>query len=413
MRTTPPEGMNDFLPAETELRDTLMQNIVANYKANGFTKITTPIVESIQNLDNSDGGDNLKLIYRILKRGKKAEDAYSAGNMKDLCDLGLRYDLTLPLVRYYANNRAKLPEPFKCIQVDRVYRAERPQKGRSREFIQCDIDIIGSQSANCEVELISVTAETLLKIGIEDFTVRINDRVLLRSLIEFAGFPTDSADTVCVSIDKLDKIGFDGVREELIAKEYSPEIVNKLLDILADENFALDNLEQYGCGEAAKGLSDIIEKARVIADGKYGIKFDITLVRGQGYYTGTIFEIDCPEFGGTIAGGGRYDRLIERFIGDSVPAVGFSIGFERIYSVLMAKNDLTATKRKAALLYDEDKIVEALTYAKTIRDEYNVTLVLAKKKVGKQLSQLEAQGYSYAIFLNDTENWKELGKKAE
>ena len=410
MRVTPAEGMNDFLPRETELRDKLIEDIVSTYKSNGFTKIITPIVESIENLDNSDGGDNLKLIFRLMKRGKKLEDAYSSGDVRDLCDLGLRYDLTLPLVRYYANNRSKLPIPFKCIQIDRVYRAERPQKGRSREFIQCDIDIIGSNSSDCEVELISVTAETLLKIGINDFTVRVNDRSILKSIIQYVGIPAESADTVCVSIDKMDKIGVDGVKDELLNKGYSEDSIGRLFDIICGEDISPEKLD-FCCGsEVISGLCGILEKSKQIADGRYNIKFDITLVRGQGYYTGTIFEIDCPAFGGTIAGGGRYDRLIERFIGESVPAVGFSIGFERIYSVILSEQSFVKMRKKAALLYDEGSIVDAITYSKTIRDEYDVTLVLKKKKVGKQLGQLEQQGFDYAVFLNDTVEWKPLSE---
>lgn len=409
MRITPAEGMNDYLPQETELRDRLIENIVFTYKANGFTKITTPIVESIDNLDNSDGGDNLRLIFRLMKRGKKLEDAYSSGDIKKLCDLGLRYDLTLPLARYYTNNRDKLPSPFKCIQIDRVYRAERPQKGRSREFVQCDIDIIGSESADCETELIAVTAEALLKIGINDFTVRLNDRALLRSIISYAGFPEEDVGTVCVSIDKADKIGYGSVKEELLAKDYLESTVNTLIGILEGGNTSLSDFEKYGAGDAASNLSRIIEASEQIAAGRYSIKFDITLVRGQGYYTGTIFEIDCPAFGGTIAGGGRYDRLIERFTGSAVPAVGFSIGFERIYSILLGSERPAQCRKKVALLYDEGNIVSALTYSGTIRDKYDVTLVSAKKKLGKQLAQLERQGFDYAVFLNDTSAWKPLG----
>lgn len=400
MRVTPAEGMNDFLPEETELRDRLIGDIVSTYRANGFTKITTPIVESIENLDNSDGGDNLKLIFRLMKRGKKLEDALLSGSAREMCDLGLRYDLTLPLVRYYANNRAKLPSPFKCIQIDRVYRAERPQKGRSREFVQCDIDIIGSESSDCEVELISVTAEALLKIGVSEFTVRINDRSILRSVIEYAGFPPEDADTVCVSVDKLDKLGEDGVRDELCGKGYSEEKIDRLFEIVGGDGITPQSLD-FCCGkETIDSLSDIIEKSKRLSGGKYDIKFDITLVRGQGYYTGTIFEIDCPAFGGTVAGGGRYDRLIERFIGERVPAVGFSIGFERIYFVSLAGKKRGVSRKKAALLYEEGKVVDAVAYARTLHGEYDVTLVIKKKKVGKQLGQLQGAGFDCAVLLD-------------
>ena len=410
MKITPAEGMNDYLPNETELRDHLIDRIVATYKASGFMKITTPMVESIANLDNSDGGDNLKLIFRILKRGKKLEDELHSGNLQNICDLGLRYDLTLPLARYYANNKNALPTPFKCIQIDRVYRAERPQRGRSREFVQCDIDIIGSESTNCEVELISVTAQALLNIGLKDFTIRINDREILKGIIQYAGLGEEDVNSICISIDKADKIGVNGVNAELIDKGYPAENVNKLLNLLFTQELDITQLEQYGLGEPAARLFTILNQSKAIAGEQYHLRFDITLVRGQGYYTGTVFEIDCPAFGGTIAGGGRYDHLIERFTGDCVPAVGFSIGFERIYSILC--NDLNLKKAfvpKIALLYDEGEFVDAILYANTLRPKYSVTLVQKKKKVGKHLSQLEQQGFEHAIFMDDTSVWKKLG----
>ncbi len=408
MRTTPAEGMNDYLPRETEIRDRLMEQIVKSYRSYGFTKITTPIVESIENLDNSDGGDNLKLIFRVLKRGQKLENALQSGDPGELCDLGLRYDLTLPLVRYYSNNRAKLPDPFKCIQIDRAYRAERPQKGRSREFVQCDIDVIGSDSLDSEVELITVTAETLLSIGISDFTVRINDRRALRAIIESAGFDPADADSVCITIDKLDKIAADGVRAELLEKGFARNAVEALMSILAD-GVTADDLEKYADPAVAEGVKYVIGKSTELADGKYGIKYDVTLVRGQGYYTGAVFEIESPAFGGTIAGGGRYDGLIGRFTGENVPAVGFSIGFERIFSIL-AGGEAGGGRKKIALLYDEGQIAEALKFSASLRDGADVTLVKKKKKLGKQFGQLEAQGFSEARFLGEPDNVKVLGQ---
>ena len=408
MRTTPAEGMNDFLPRETEIRDRLMEQIVKNYRSYGFTKISTPIVESIENLDNSDGGDNLKLIFRVMKRGQKLQSALQSGDPAELCDLGLRYDLTLPLVRYYSNNRAKLPDPFKCIQIDRAYRAERPQKGRSREFVQCDIDVIGSDSLDSEVELITVTAETLLSIGISDFTVRINDRRALRSIIESAGFDPADADSVCITIDKLDKIASGGVREELLEKGFAANAVQSLMSIL-DGGVGADDLVKYADPAVAEGVKYVIDKSAELSEGRYGIKYDVTLVRGQGYYTGAVFEIESPAFGGTIAGGGRYDGLIGRFTGENTPAVGFSIGFERIFSILAGK-EAGDSRKKIALLYDEGQIAEALKFSAPLRDGADVTLVKKKKKLGKQFGQLEAQGFSEARFLDEPDNVKVLGQ---
>lgn len=407
MKLTPTEGMRDYLPFENSIRDRLMQQIREVYRASGFRAIETPAVESLENLENSDGGDNLKLIYRLEKRGQKLEKAIEAGDFAHLCDLGLRYDLTLPLSRYYACHKNDLETPFKCIQIGRVYRAERPQKGRLREFVQCDIDILGSDSMDCEVELISVTAEALLAVGIDEFRVRVNHRNLLRNLIIWCGFPAEASDTVCVTVDKADKIGFDGVKNELICKGFGEEASDKLIGILTGD-LRLETLASYGCAEEAALLSDLLEKTNALADGKYEIVFDATLVRGQGYYTGTVFEIECPAFGGTVAGGGRYDNLIGKFCGETVPAVGFSIGFERIFSVLLERGSAVGGKERIALFYDEGQIAEAIRYARSLHGEYDVTLVKKKKKVGKQLAQAEAQGYQYAEFL-ETHERKPLG----
>ena len=411
MRSNPVEGMNDYLPQDVKIRDELMNAILATYTASGFQRITTPIVESIENLDNSDGGDNLKLIYRILKRGDKLKKAFDKNDIQDLADLGLRYDLTLPLVRYYTSNQAKLPMPFKCIQIDRVYRAERPQKGRLREFVQCDIDILGSEQNQSEIELIAVTAEALLHINIPDFTVRINHRQILRNLILFAGFAESEINTVCVILDKMDKIGLSGVQSELQENNFSSTAIEKIITILSEGITSPEQLINYGAGKEAETLMKILNSSKEIANGKYGVEFDLTLVRGQGYYTGTIFEISCNAFGGTIAGGGRYDHLIGKFTKKDVPAVGFSIGFERIYSVLSEKNTLQSGREKIALLYQEDQIVEAVKYAASLHTDYDVQLTITKKKLYKQLAQLEEQGFTYVVFLENTDEWKKLGSE--
>ena len=242
MKTQPLKGMRDLLPREQALRDYIQGQILATYRAAGFQRISTPILEDMENLDKSDGGDNLNLIFKILKRGDKLEHALASGNEKQLSDMGLRYDLTLPLSRYYAANRNELPNPFKVIQTDRVYRAERPQKGRLREFVQCDIDILGDSSPNAEVELIDVTARALLKIGFTGFTVNINDRRILRAMLEKMGFAEDQLDSVCISFDKMDKIGADGVKAELTEKGFAPEAVQALDDFLRAGDFSLDTV---------------------------------------------------------------------------------------------------------------------------------------------------------------------------
>jgi histidyl-tRNA synthetase len=404
MNIKPQKGMQEYLPEAAAQRDRLMNIILSTYTASGFTRIYTPAIESAENLDKSDGGDNLNLIFRIMKRGDKLAEALSKSPVdeKDLCDLGLRYDLTLPLSRYYANNRNSLPSPFKCIQIDKVYRAERPQRGRLREFVQCDIDILGSDSWCCEIELISVTANALSKIGIGEFTVRVNDRRVLRNSLLTMGFPENSLDTVSVSFDKLDKIGADGVAAELREKGMPESAVEALSGLLSKGKLTLDDMAQY-CSEDAKEtleqLRTIIETADKLSDG-YTVEFDPSLVRGQGYYTGTVFEVASKQFGGTVAGGGRYDNLIGRFTGDAVPAVGFSIGFERIFSIVTENNiQLAGSRKKTAILHSPESILEAIAKSNELQADSDVTLIAAanRKKADKAYSKAKQQGFDEII----------------
>ena len=333
MKITSVKGTNDYLPNEVEIRDYLQNEILKVYVENGFEHITTPVIEDIENLDKSDGGDNLNLIFKILKRGDKLKKAMDSGDTNKLCDMGLRYDLTLPLSRYYANNREQLVLPAKCIQIDMVYRAERPQKGRLREFVQCDIDIIGSSSISSEIELIHTTAKALLSLDIKDFTVKINDRRILRALLKGVGFEESQLDSVCITFDKMDKIGAEGVIGELTDKGFDGGAIAKFGEVIATP-LAVESVKDVCGEESAESIETIINAVEKLSDGAYKIKFDISLVRGQGYYTGTVFEIVSDKFKGSIAGGGRYDNLIGKFTGENIPAVGFSIGFERIFSLL-------------------------------------------------------------------------------
>ncbi|MGN1339661.1 MAG: histidine--tRNA ligase [Oscillospiraceae bacterium] len=404
MNIKPQKGMQEFLPEAAAQRDRLMNIILDTYTKSGFTRIYTPAIESAENLDKSDGGDNLNLIFRIMKRGDKLAEALGRTPVdeKELCDLGLRYDLTLPLSRYYANNRNSLPNPFKVIQIDKVYRAERPQRGRLREFVQCDIDILGSDSPCCEIELISVTAKALSKIGIGEFTVRVNDRRVLRNSLLTMGFPEEALDTVSVSFDKLDKIGADGVAAELREKGMPEDAVNSLSGLLAKGKLTLDDMAQY-CSEDAKEtleqLRNIIETADKLSP-DYTVEFDPSLVRGQGYYTGTVFEVASKQFGGTVAGGGRYDNLIGRFSGDTVPAVGFSIGFERIFSIVTENNiQLSGSRKKTAILHSPEAILEAIAKSDELQSDSDVTLIAAanRKKADKAYSKAKAQGFDEII----------------
>lgn len=413
MKTQPLKGMRDLLPNEQALRDHIQAEILATYRAAGFQRISTPILEDLENLDKSDGGDNLNLIFKVLKRGDKLTSALQSGDATKLADMGLRYDLTLPLSRYYAANRASLPTPFKVIQTDRVYRAERPQKGRLREFVQCDIDILGDSSPNAEVELIDVTARALLRIGFTGFTVNINDRRILRAMLETMGFAADTLDSVCISFDKLDKIGADGVRDELTDKELPANAVASLYDFLQGGDFSLEAVASR-CGDAslADDLRYVLSASEKVANGRYGIAYCPSLVRGQGYYTGMVFEIVCPQFSGAVAGGGRYDNMVGKFIGQQVPAVGFSIGFERVCGILLEQGyAIPGAKPRLALLYLPDAdFADVLVKAERLRAGYDVTVLPQAKKLGKQFGTLEAAGYQAAAFA-DNDDIRQLGQK--
>ena len=401
MKTAPLKGMRDYLPREMRIRDYVQGKILETYRSSGFERIATPMLEDMENLDKSDGGDNLNLIFKVLKRGEKLDKALSSGSEKELSDMGLRYDLTLPLTRFYAANREKLPAPFKVIQTDRVFRAERPQKGRLREFVQCDIDILGDASPNAEIELIDTTARALMNIGFEGFTVRVNDRRLLRGMLKNFGFPEDSLDSVCVSFDKLDKIGAEGVAAELREKELSESAVAALSEFLAKDAPTLDAVASL-CGddELASALRRVIGTVTALSDGRYAIEYAPSLVRGQGYYTGMVFEVAAKGFSGAVAGGGRYDRLVGKFIGQDVPAVGFSIGFERICGILLDEGfDIPAAKPRIALVYPANAdFADVLGKAAALRGEYDVAVFAAAKKVGKQLDRLQQDGVSGVCF---------------
>lgn len=411
MKITSVKGTNDYLPNEAALRDYLQSVILNVYQQNGFMRIMTPAVEDIENLDKSEGGDNLNLIFKIMKRGDKLAKAIESGDANEIADLGLRYDLTLPLSRYYAGNKDKLLSPMKCIQIDKVYRAERPQKGRLREFVQCDIDILGSDSVNCEVELITTTAKALRAISMKNFAIKINDRRLLRSMLLGCGFEESQIDSVCISFDKLDKIGVDGVQAELTEKEFSTSAIERLVAILGKQPITLDSVKEF-CDDtkAIENLEYIMNSVKAIAKDEYDVIFDLSLVRGQGYYTGTVFEIVSKDFRGAIGGGGRYDNLIGKFLNTSVPAVGFSIGFERIFSILMDQGFTIPTmKKKVAVLYASNEFVAAYAKAEELRAEYDVSLFELPKKVGKFLTKLEEAGFYGSYTLGQSEEIKVLG----
>ena len=383
----PVNGMKDILPEEMQLREYLMGIIRKTYTAFGFSCIETPAVEHIENLLSKQGGENEKLIFKIMKRGEKF-DLEHAESEADLTDSGLRYDLTLPLSRYYSNNSQNLPSPFKALQIGSVWRADRPQKGRFRQFTQCDIDILGEAGNIAEIELILATTKALSLICPDKkFEVRINDRQLLRDMAVGSGFEEKDLDTVLVILDKMDKIGPDGVRNELLESGFAQVTVDAYVKAV-ETAVPTENLNE---------IMTTVNAARKV---DFDIVFDPTLVRGMGYYTGTIFEVSMEGFGGSVAGGGRYDKMIGKFTGQDTPACGFSIGFERIITILMDSGFKVPTNgTKTAFLYEKNIDAEALkniiTEANEERDKGN-TVLLAKMNKNKkfQKEQLEAQGFT-------------------
>ena len=397
--TLPPTGMRDFLPREKEMREYVMKEIRSEYKKSGFTEIETSFIENIENLTGGDGGENTKLIFKIMMRGDKLKSA-DVTNLESLADLGLRFDLTLPLVRFYSNNRNELPSIFKALQMGTVFRAERAQKGRYRAFVQCDIDVIGDESNLAEIEIIQTISSTLKRLSFKGFTVKINDRRILKALVSDAGFSEDQFEDIAITLDKLDKVGIQGVKDELVKKEYPLAKIEKLIDNSNKlETLGLEGIKDI-CPEGYDNLSVIMSAIESLQD-DFSIQFDHTLVRGMGYYTSTIFEVTLDGVGFSVAGGGRYDKMIGKISGTDVPAVGFSIGYERIVDLLLADQRSFGDDVKIALLYDDEQpVADVVKEAMRMRETYAVvSLYHAKKKLSKQLIQLSKAGFDgFAIY---------------
>ncbi|MCM1145130.1 MAG: histidine--tRNA ligase [Lachnoclostridium sp.] len=401
----PVTGMKDILPEEMEIRDYVMNVIKETYKDFGFTSIETPCVENIANLNCKAGGENEKLIFKILKRGDKLK-LEEAKSEEDLVDGGLRYDLTVPLVRYYSNHANELPSPFKALQMGNVWRADRPQRGRYRQFMQCDIDILGEPSNLAEIELILATTTTLGKLGFKNFQIRINDRQILKAMAAYSGFKEEDYDKVFIILDKMDKIGLEGVEAELLESGYTKEQTDKYLGLFkgmetADNaiSYITDILADILPSGVKEGFIEIIDSVEAVKGVFFELKFDPTLVRGMSYYTGTIFEIAMPEFGGSCGGGGRYDKMVSKFTGNDVPACGFSIGFERIILLLLERDfKIPKAGKKVAYLMEKgmpsDMLCEVMKKANEERQAGNQVLVARMNKNKKfQKEQLTAQGY--------------------
>jgi histidyl-tRNA synthetase len=362
-------------------------------------------MEDIANLSNKQGGENEKLIFKILKRGEKLK-LESAQSETDLVDFGMRYDLTVPLCRYYANHANDLPSPFKALQMGNVWRADRPQRGRYRQFMQCDIDILGEPSNLAEIELILATTTTLGKLGFKNFEIRINERRILKAMAAYSGFAESDFDTVFIILDKMDKIGLDGVAEELEKEGFAKESIDKYLSLFTGVEQAEDGitylaetLGDYLDAEIVQNMKEIAQSVNSTKTAQFELVFDPTLVRGMSYYTGTIFEIAIPEFGGSCGGGGRYDKMVGNFTGKDVPACGFSIGFERIILLLMENGfQIPQQPKKTAYLiekgYPGEKLAEVIGQAQAARAEGDQVLVVRMNKNKKfQKEQLVKEGY--------------------
>ena len=412
----PVNGMKEILPAEMEIRDYVTSVIKDTYRSFGFTPIETPCMENIANLSNKQGGENEKLIFKVLKRGEKL-NLETAKEEADVVDFGMRYDLTVPLSRFYANHANDLPTPFKALQIGSVWRADRPQRGRYRQFTQCDIDILGEPSNLAEIELITATTTTIGRLGFKNFEIRINERRILKAMAAYSGFEEKDYDSIFITLDKMDKIGLEGVAAELEEEGYAKESIDKyleLFELLKDRKdvaegvaFLKDKLGDFLDQEVADSLTEIAMAVNATKNAEFTLVFDPTLVRGMSYYTGTIFEIAMPELGAACGGGGRYDKMIGKFTGNDVPACGFSIGFERIILLLMESGfKIPERPKRVAYLvekkYPAEKLVDVMKQAKEARENGQQVLVVRMNKNKKfQKEQLSKEGYEeFEEFFN-------------
>lgn len=409
----PVNGMKDILPAEMQIRDYVQGVIKDTYRSFGFTPMETPCMENIANLTNKQGGENEKLIFKVMKRGEKL-NLNTAQTEADLVDFGMRYDLTVPLARYYSNHANDLPSPFKALQMGNVWRADRPQRGRYRQFMQCDIDILGEPSNLAEIELILATTTTLGRLGFKNFEIRINERRILKAMAAYSGFAEESFDTVFIILDKMDKIGMEGVASELVEEGFSQDSVEKYMglfrgiaEVSDGVSYLADTLGDFLQADVVQNMKEIAASVNACKAAEFELVFDPTLVRGMSYYTGTIFEIAMPEFGGSCGGGGRYDKMIGNFTGKDVPACGFSIGFERIILLMTESGfQIPQQPKKTAYLiekgYPGDKLSAVIAQAQKDRQAGQQVLVVRMNKNKKfQKEQLAKDGYEeFVEFFN-------------
>ena len=407
--TNPVRGTVDYLPSDMDVRSYAEQVILKTYKQNGFLQIKTPILENLNLLTSGDSGDNQKLMFKTIKRGDKLDLSKPELKESDITEEGLRYDLTVPLVRLFINNKEKLPVPFKSIQIDDAFRAERPQRGRVRQFTQCDIDILGDATPMAEIELLYAYMCSYKALGFEKLTIKVNDRRLLNELITKSGFAFSDVTDVCIELDKFDKIGLDGVQSELLKKGYIANNVSALISTFAELKKANSNsesfakLEKLGMSEEVlSSLQLIINTANNFKVDGFNVVFDASIIRGQGYYTGTVFEVYDEEFGRALGGGGRYDKMIEKFAGMAIPAVGCSIG---LYSVvmLMVERGYKIPSKKLALVFDKKNSMEEIMQAKIelISKGYEVSAFAFPKNFNNFVEKIKQNGYKQIVKMSD------------
>ena len=379
----PIRGCHDYAPREAKLREEVRQKVLKSYQENGFNLISTPILENLEFLNSSDGGDNLRLMFKTVKRGKELDLTKPDLTEDDITAEGLRYDLTVPLARFFSLNREKLPIPFKSIQIDYSFRAERPQRGRDRQFVQCDIDIFGDPTINAEIELLKTVLDTYYSLGFKNLTLKINNRKILTALILKAGFKEDEINSVCITLDKIDKISLNGVIMELIEKNFDTASINLLADALTEiQQSGVSALVKFGANESdVEELEHLISTLNKLTQNKFDIKFDISIVRGQGYYTGLVYEVYSDGFSGALGGGGRYDNMVGKFSGIPTPAVGFGMGFEPVCMLIKERGENLSVKQNLALIYDDEPVEQLFEVKDKLKKKYNVSLYRRAKNM--------------------------------
>ncbi len=397
----PVRGTYDYPPRQARFREAVRQAILNNYLSNGFHLIETPILEHLENLNSSEGGDNLRLMFKTIKRADKLDLTKPDLTEADIVSEGLRYDLTVPLARFYSNNREALPSPFKSIQIGYSFRAERPQKGRNRQFVQCDVDILGDETINAELEILDTVLSTYQQLGLKNLTLRINSKKILNTLVLAAGFEPADVDAVCKTLDKLDKISINGVIMELIENQFAIDSINRLVDIINEvQSGGLDVTKNFGVEQdTISDLHYLIDTLNTLHP-SVKVMFDVSIVRGQGYYTGTVYEVFTEGFGGALGGGGRYDNMVEKFSGIKVPAVGFGMGFEPVCMMCEQNTSgIKGWKPNLALIYEPtDDIKEVFATKHNLQQEYNVSLYQRKKNMKNFYDKL-SQTTDYATTL--------------